>query len=463
MSGHKRTVVHISEEEYERLHQAEMRQRFQRAERKSNAPTTENATRQLETELRQVTQRQNQFLRHIARLDENLQAIELETSRVLINQQAQVLEQLKTQNQQISVDASLQIQEASRLIYQDVEEIRRDSQSRLEALESALSSQQVSRRQQFEYAAQWLDSAETIASFIASEYDHDHFTPGELARADLLLQQAYENLQNNFPEAATSQAQLAYRDFSQLRLTLEAKMHDWFESANLARDKAGQIRQLFEDCRTLPALDLEGKPLPVYLNLEYWSQGEFTRLEAELDQIENLISADWRISPLPKLRQIVEQTLPSLQNRIDQMIYTARLAALNSQLRINIADLVIQALEVQGFKLTSSAYREQDYLHDYQANLTSLDGSQVVVEVSPTLSGQGENELHIHSLDQAQRTPYELRRRSLEINRSLQAFGLKTSPLEEIPQRSPGPKPAIPAQYLRKNQIRSISLSGNHE
>jgi hypothetical protein len=463
MSGHKRTIVHISEEEYERLHRAEMEQRFQRAELKNQPKAAVQSTLHYESALREMTGRQNEFLRQISRLSESLQEIEYDASRALINQQSELLDQIKVASNRFSENTQRQIRDNNQQLLQEIDAIRVDSQTRITELVQTISIQQQSRRKQFEYAASWLDAAETLANFIASEYDHEHFAPNELLRVDMILQQAFENLQNNLPEAAVSQAQQAYREFSQLRLSLENKIHHWSSLSTQVKEKIIQIHSLLESCQTLPALDLNGQELPVLLNLEYWSRGEYSQIWNQIQSLEDAVSTGWREMPTQELINALDHKIPNLEQQIDQLIYQARLAALNSQLRINIADLVIQALEVQGFTLQDSAYRNLDYHHDYQANLTNYDGSQVLVEVIPTQQGQGQNELHIHSLDQLKRTPYELRRRSLEINRTLQAFGLHTGALEVLPepQATPTRKDRIPNPRTRKSG--HIHLTGSHE
>lgn len=442
MSGHKRTVVHISEDEYERLHQAEMQQRFQRSQQTSNEKMLQAASQHLQAELSEVSRRQNDYLRHIARLDETIQSIEYEASRTLVDQQTLLLEEINSAAQQVAESNEIQIQQVHQQLFQAMDNLRAGMDDQLASLQSEWAQQRQSRRQVFEYATSWLDSAETLASFIAVNYDHNHFSPGALQNIDQLIQQSVQNLQNSAPEAAISLAQQAYRESSQLRLSLEQAQTEWHALQSQALQGISRLQTLLDGCQTLPALDLNGAELPVLLNIEFWSQGEYRRLFNDLRDLEARVQMDWRQQPMESLNELCKHTLPELQQRLDRMIYQARLAALNSQLRINIADIVIQALETQGFSLQTSAYQKNDFHQPFQAQLRNYEGSQVVVEVVPTGNGQRENELHIHSLDAAQHTPHELRRRALEINRSLNEMGLQTGELETLPPTT-SPPPSI--------------------
>jgi hypothetical protein len=98
--------------------------------------------------------------------------------------------------------------------------------------------------------------------------------------------------------------------------------------------------------------------------------------------------------------------------------------ALNSQLRINIADLVVRALQDQGYALESSDYESADQRKTYDALLSNLDGSEVVVKVAPSGRDLGQNELHLQSIDREEHTEHELQQRWLEVSRSLTHYGL---------------------------------------
>ena len=116
--------------------------------------------------------------------------------------------------------------------------------------------------------------------------------------------------------------------------------------------------------------------------------------------------------------------MPELRTRLADACFAARIEALNSQLRVNIADLVVQALSVQGFMLQGYAYEQNDWRASFQANLTGLDQSTVTVQVVPSGTEIGQNELHILSGDQPLRNQREMRQRWDEVEDMLVLSGL---------------------------------------
>ena len=158
-----------------------------------------------------------------------------------------------------------------------------------------------------------------------------------------------------------------------------------------------------------------------------------------------------------------------LPNRkLEQIIFDARLKTINSQLRVNVADLVVQALQEQGFSLASSAYTDYDLRLGYGARLTNIEGNEVVVQVSPTGSGIGENELQIRSLDSEVKTEHELQRRWQEVSQSLAGYGMEVGRFErlKVPQQSLRSGRQIrergeKLQTVEKEQYNKWELSGS--
>jgi hypothetical protein len=128
---------------------------------------------------------------------------------------------------------------------------------------------------------------------------------------------------------------------------------------------------------------------------------------------------------------------------------------LNSQLRINIADLVIEALQKQGYVLQQAEYAGSDQRMAYSAKVRNLEGNEIVIQVYPS-DLVGKNELHLVSLDRENRTEHELRQRSLEVTRSLGQHGLQVDNLRSIGSDRKRPDP-IPQQLTRTNQIRTTA------
>src|SRR5512139_2196204 len=91
MSGHKRTTITLSQEEYRKLHEAEMSLRFMN----EGMPELINQTRQeidnqLKIDLADMQYRQDALLHSLDKVNSNLRTIEYNASQALIDQQSRL-------------------------------------------------------------------------------------------------------------------------------------------------------------------------------------------------------------------------------------------------------------------------------------------------------------------------------------------------------------------------------------
>jgi hypothetical protein len=130
------------------------------------------------------------------------------------------------------------------------------------------------------------------------------------------------------------------------------------------------------------------------------------------------------------LSRIYNQILPTIRESFSSIIYEARLSALNSQLRMNIAETALQALETHGFVLDRSGYTEDDMRAEFNAHLVCADGTEISVQVLPTEKENEEltNDLVVITTHPYLKTEHEARLRWEELNQSLHQFNLNVSP-----------------------------------
>jgi hypothetical protein len=226
------------------------------------------------------------------------------------------------------------------------------------------------------------------------------------------------------PEAALLNAQQTYSHLSELRGELERKQNEWTVLYQASLLTVRRFYTILTNCQSLPALDTNGNELPYEIDVDFWCGRKLSRLTEKTRNILQQLEKNQAILDADALNQLIQTDFPSSQEELDRLVVDARLAALNSQVRINIADLVVQALEQQGFVLQESKYSNNDQRKAFSARVQNLEGSEVVIQVMPVPGDAGKNELQLHSLDKDQRTEHELRQRSSEISRTLNDYGL---------------------------------------
>ena len=125
-------------------------------------------------------------------------------------------------------------------------------------------------------------------------------------------------------------------------------------------------------------------------DIEYWSGGEFSRLQSELNQLQSRLTAeDLTPAEVSRLWEQVNQ----LQDRLDQCDHQARGALAGSVFVEETADRLRQVLEDRGWEATLDEHHEEDArapytmeLDDGSGNIVSLVVSRGVREEEPIYS-----------------------------------------------------------------------------
>ena len=426
MSGHKHATVTISESEYRHLHDLDMKARFShlgRREKKTDQDQKENEA--IQALARAFDGRQAEFLSYINALDNEVGQIEKETAQALEQRQNDI----STQFASMQEDTSLAVNEFMHNISHYVDSSLQKHQNELKALRHHLNDLSGNMASKVELAGYWLSSANTIRDFLETHYDHVHLLPGQIERIDLQMQQAAGNLEAGMPEAALLGAQQAYMDYSQARIEMERLISEW---QILIRCALAAMEELYRDISAsnyIPAMNTEGNELPFMIDLDHWSAHRYTNLLRSVRSYLERLRTDPHRFTSNELMDLIQKGLPRFRKDFDQIIYEARLEVIYSQIRINIADIAIQALSKQGFIMREHGYAENDMRNPYFISLQDLEGSKVTVLVNPMKNMQAANDLVIDSSDTSTRTESELRSRSLEIFQSLDQFGLQVGPV----------------------------------
>ena len=260
--------------------------------------------------------------------------------------------------------------------------------------------------------------AQIILDAIAGRYRHEQFAPGQLSKLQRELGDSRQSLAAGMPEAALATAQSVYNGLSDLRLELEQLEREWETWRGRALASTRELLSEAARNRQVHGLDLQGQPVDMEIEVDWWTDGKLNALQKEveheivrLEESRNLTTID--------LRKVVEERAPALQQKLAEVLAEARLAVISSQLRYSIADLVVQALEDQGFDIDGGVYQGQDMRNGYYAKVLHPDGGEVVVAVTPDARQLGQNLLEINSYDEGMVSEPELLQRTEEINRSL--------------------------------------------
>ena len=397
-----------------------------------------------------MEQRQSDFQQALKKADSSIREFEAETNQRLIAQQKELVSRLDAQAGSLyqdlaSLQSNLQDQMAEMIEYE--RQARQDQFNRLEEDIEKIGDHHNRMR---DLAFSWLGSTLKIDEFIASEYPHEFFAPGRLQQLSREIILASQNMGQGANEAGLAQVQQAYFDLSDFRLELERLETEWRLWQQAVLDGIRHLYACLQNNISATAVDMAGKELEVTIDVNAWTGGGLDDISSGLNDLGELVQSGFPSVDTATLQHIARSVLPAYQQQIEQTVEAARLTALSSQVRINIADLVVQALEDQGYVLQDASYGEGNPTSEYRAALQSLDGCEVEILVSPVDNLPVNNELSIISHDREQKSEHELRQRAREVAKSLQHYGLNVGNFQvmELTQDYRLPSPAVGEEEL---------------
>jgi hypothetical protein len=428
MSGYKHATVTISESEYRRLHDADMKDRFSRvAYNKANRDHEEAEA--LRVALQVFEERQHAFQQYIGGLENEIGQVEIETAQALMDQKADHNQELSVRIASLQEESAGALEAVSRYLSEQIESNQRRHVHQLAMVTKHLDALSGDIEHKTVMARQWLDAAVALRNFIETQYDHNRYLPGHFERLDIQMQQATENLQDDMLEAALLGAQQVYVECSQARLELERLTSEWQILFQDASKSVEELLGILIAGKIIPALDTLGRELPIEVNLDQWSDHGHTTLIRHVRYLRSRLRTEADSLTSAELIELIKNVIPGLKKEFNTLVYEARLAVIYSQIRINIADIAIQALERQGFTVNEHGFVENNMRKPYLISLQNIEGSQVLIHVDPIHNAESANDLVIESQDTVVRTESELRSRSQEILRSLTHYGLRVGPV----------------------------------
>ena len=359
-------------------------------------------------------------------LGQGFDSIGAEMVQDILTENAQYYASLAARIEATALDASVSMAAVSQQLSEELERERAEYRHHLQSLVQRLSHHEQRERDREDTARRWLQQVAALADFIQTHFEHERFTPGRLGRLLASLNFAQNNLAEGFFESSLQTSQQAFLELSELHVELEQRAAEWQTEYIRARSALSQFVAELELNSSVNAFGLEGEELPEQVDLAYWSDGKYQELLEKSRQLLMLLSHEQHSIGTEELRRTYGELLPVIETRFESILYEARLNALNSQLRMNIAERALQALETQGFVLSGAGYAGRDMRSAFSANLESADGSRVLIEVIPAgHSGTDlSNELVVITNHPHLKTEHEARLQWQELCRTLGQYDL---------------------------------------
>ena len=382
--------------------------------------------------------RQQEFIQEFGRIDDGLADFEERAGQALLNQQAELTNQLEVFLNDYQKGRQKALVEASQRTSHRLGQLLSERDEQIKEFRELWSRQEHQRREQYILARKWLDTAYRACNFINLHYQQESTTPGELENLASRLSLAEQNLADQLPESALTIAQEVYLHLSELRLDYEQTQAEARLAWMVVYNRATRLKRMILDSEIIPLLDMQGITLPCHIKVDVWTNGELGFLLDEVNQSLIDLERKRKSYSSKQLTFLHEQTFPEMERRLNDAIYRARWEAVNAQLRMNIADMAIQALAHNRYMLEDAGFEKSDQRGAFVARLINYEGCQVVVRVDPLPESEGKTELHLYAHDPIQKTAHEKKQRAREILQVFREIGISTSDIVVEPEARAG-------------------------
>lgn len=423
MSAYKTATIRVGEAEYQRLREAEEQLRLIELQKGEAQSFIDQKNRPAFGVIhREIRQREQTFADLANGLDQNVRDLESRTSDWIQQQNSQMLEEFAKIEWRLGQESNLQLEQwmgqcNERLQQQErqINEYWQDQENRFRSMDARLEFMQAETRKWLEAALAWLEQ-------IPVSYPNlDHFMEEFEKYQDACLE-TIALYECGAVELGYVQAHQLYSGLSKFRHHLEADLVFSTSVQKKLQEKAGGFYRHVQNQQVVKAMDNAGQELTDDIDVEYWTQGDYSVFLQEIMQFYSQVSQPNLSSQ--QLQDLLDRRFPELENRSIELVTRARLEVLSSQVRFNIAQIVAEALETQGFHLEEAHYDQQDYRRSFTATTRNASGNEVVIQIEPELEYEEGGKLKIESKDAATVTEHELWQRNQEIFRAIQHYGL---------------------------------------
>jgi hypothetical protein len=333
--------------------------------------------------------RQDALAKQLGQLSDQARRLEASTTRRINAAAATIVNEAREANRELRAETRQLLDQQEQRFDTALDAERTERQREAAALRSELERDRLARASVLDAARTAAADARVLHDAIAGSLPHERFAAGKLARLTDRLAIAEASVAAGTGEAALAQAQELYLSLGELRAEVELKDAEW-RAAHLTAVAA--VTALAEQVRynTLIKVTDEETGVSAELDTDFWSDGKLSAISREANQLADRVGDQADPPDLAELREISERRVAELNERLSTVVATARTRQWASQVRVNMAELVVGVLEAEsGYVWDGEAtFAGSDQRESFYSKLTHPDASEIVVEVAPDEDGR---------------------------------------------------------------------------
>jgi hypothetical protein len=460
MSGHKRALVQLSRIDQHRIDSIKSRLR----QVEQDYLEVKNSVQDIKSQniknfSHDIESRQKYFEDILGSYNTEIHNIESQTGQAIIEQTNNFSLQLVDKEKFLHEETNLLLRQhihSVKSIFLHNQQNILDKFNILKDEISQVNQEKNTHRFLSEYA---LNVASGLLQSINEVYDHEKFFPGLLNTIAGEIDTGIINLNHGMFEAAIIQAQQASRSLTNLRSNLEELIQRTELIKAFIIEDGTRLILSIERNAFVNAIDLDGNELVYLVDIDYWSSGKLTQLKRRCIGLINQLNEDDHVLNFEEYDRIAEYILPQLEQSLADIIEEARIKVILSQIRYNIANIIIDNLSDQGFSVLEAIYQDNDERKPYAVVSQNLEGSQVRIHIN---SGEkpGSYNLNIDCYEPEAYNRSELHHRSNRLLSSLQSSGLKIGSVSEVNSSEPMLLREKPVNSYQANSLQMVKNYG---
>ena len=356
MSGQKVSYVQITENDYRRF---------------------VNASREVDTIEDRVSKQMKQREQNLRREFSN----QLNSVNQRVQKQQNMIQYLSSEMQKMERDFQDNLRRLDKKI--DRVDFKVDSLARdIQVRESNKQNQ----------AQEWLKNAKDILA-IVDTYNHRKFLPNEYDKLVQKLTLSEVNFTNGVFESSIANSQIIWQEAMELRVKLEELENEWNEYLKAAINSNSKLLATCDAQEIVKlAFDMEDGVQELDVEIDFWCNGELTQLKNEAIKNENELKNSANIT-VADFKEMIKKS-SELESQVVALTQKAKDAIILSQLRSDMAEDIIQALDNGGFSLKESCFMEDDQRKSIHLKMENISGDEIVTIITP--KENRENQLDIH-------------------------------------------------------------------
>ena len=333
--------------------------------------------------------RQDQLTERLASLSEQARRIEASATRRINAATQTIMNEARAANRELRAETRELLDQQEKQFDAALSAERAERQRETGDLRATLAQDRAARADVLDAARAAAADARVLHDAIGATLPHERFAPGELARLTDRLALAEGSVAAGIGETALGQAQELYLRLGELRAEVELKDMEW-RAAHLTALAA--VTALAEQIsyNSMITVSDEETGASADLDVNFWSAGELTAIRTAADQLAARVDAADDPPDLAELRDIAQRSVPALDERLSAAVATARTRQWASQVRVNMAETVVDVLEeTAGYRWDGDAiFAGDDQRAAFYSKLKHPDESEIVVEVAPDEDGR---------------------------------------------------------------------------